>query len=294
MWLYDYNAPQNNPYRESPFAAVTHMGYIDTLPRLSYRWHAHETDYEIAFVTEGEGELIVERQHMKLGTGAIALLPPRVMHYFSCGPQDGMRYFVLRFSPEPSSGELQTFFRAQGIAVTSGINFLPYIQQTMRLLFDLHNVTHGVVDGTFQSLALGLLQLVRLLFTHKALCIRTESNCSAGRILQYLAEAGQGGEKITLDTLAKRFNVSPSHLSRIFSSAYHISPISYLIHLRILNAADLLLKTEDSIEHIAKQVGYDNPVHFTRMFTKHIGCSPTEYRARNPEYTRRYAGDDYN
>ena len=33
MWLYDYkDSEKNNPYKESPFVAITHMSYVDNLP----------------------------------------------------------------------------------------------------------------------------------------------------------------------------------------------------------------------------------------------------------------------
>lgn len=34
MWLYDYkDSEKNNPYKESPFVAITHMSYVDNLPK---------------------------------------------------------------------------------------------------------------------------------------------------------------------------------------------------------------------------------------------------------------------
>ena len=66
-----------------------------------------------------------------------------------------------------------------------------------------------------------------------------------------------------------------------FKKAYDMSPIDYLIYCRITYATEYLLKSERSVAEIAQLVGYDNPTHFTNMFVKRIGCTPTEYREKN-------------
>jgi YesN/AraC family two-component response regulator len=40
----------------------------------------------------------------------------------------------------------------------------------------------------------------------------------------------------------------------------------------------MLLNSNDSISHIARQVGYDDPAQFTKYFKKNLGCSPREFR----------------
>ena len=98
-------------------------------------------------------------------------------------------------------------------------------------------------------------------------------------ILEYLDT--HQADHITLDSLAKRFNVSASHLNRTFNRAFHTSPINYLIDARVTFATEYLLKSNYSVAKIAELCGYDNPAHFTNMFTKRIGCTPAEYRERN-------------
>ena len=54
MWLYDYkDSEKNNPYKESPFVAITHMSYVDNLPKWSYPWHAHQDSYELGYIIDG-------------------------------------------------------------------------------------------------------------------------------------------------------------------------------------------------------------------------------------------------
>lgn len=279
MWIYDYKSEKDNPYRQQPFVEITHMCYIDNLPVWTYPWHDHKDAYEIAIITKGSGHLVIDDQSFPVCVGSVTVIPPDVAHRFTADMDPGMQYYTLRFKSTPEEGELQTFFHSLGCAVTSGINYMPHIQQTLRLLFNIHHANGGVADSTFQSVSLGLLQLTRTLFTNETMTLRIASKYSLGDILSYIQNNRE--QKITLESLAQKFNISPSHLSRIFSNAYHMSPINYLILSRITYATEYLLKSDLTINEIAERVGYDNPTHFTNMFVKRIGCTPSEYREKN-------------
>jgi len=54
--------------------------------------------------------------------------------------------------------------------------------------------------------------------------------------------------------------------------------MQYILSLRMANAQSLLETTEYNISEVAAAVGYDNPLYFSRLFRKHTGMSPSEYR----------------
>lgn len=83
---------------------------------------------------------------------------------------------------------------------------------------------------------------------------------------------------LSLEILANHFFVSKSYLLHQFKKYFDISPIQYLIAVRIENAKLLLLQTDLSIVEIANKVGFNNPAYFTETFTKSIGITPTLYK----------------
>ena len=52
----------------------------------------------------------------------------------------------------------------------------------------------------------------------------------------------------------------------------------HIVSIRITNAQMLLEATNYAVNEIARIVGYDNPLYFSRLFHKQKGCSPSEYR----------------
>lgn len=87
-------------------------------------------------------------------------------------------------------------------------------------------------------------------------------------------------ETINLQQIAQSIPVSLSHLNRLFQKTLHISPMQYVIRLRLIKAKSLLKeKPGVSIKEVANLCGYSDTYHFSKIFKKHIGISPTDYRA---------------
>lgn len=84
-------------------------------------------------------------------------------------------------------------------------------------------------------------------------------------------------ERISLDQIAGNMYLSPFYISKIFKSETGETPIRYLINIRLEKAKELL---EDgwngSIQAVAAQVGYDDAYHFSKLFKKRYGITPSQ------------------
>ncbi len=85
-------------------------------------------------------------------------------------------------------------------------------------------------------------------------------------------------EKDCIATLSKVENVNKRYLSRLFKEHSDLSPQGHMIKLRI-EEAKILLKTRTyPINAVGEAVGYDDVLQFSKIFKKHTGMSPTQYR----------------
>lgn len=89
-------------------------------------------------------------------------------------------------------------------------------------------------------------------------------------------------EAISLDSLAKQFNVTPRTLSRRFVSATGMTPIRFLTRHRLLIARRLLQSTDLQIQQIAEQAGFASSTVLCRNFSNVYSQTPKEYRKSLP------------
>lgn len=83
---------------------------------------------------------------------------------------------------------------------------------------------------------------------------------------------------ISIDGIARYFNFNPTYLTKLFKKAKGISPVKYIIMLRIGYAKNLMQTHQElNIKQIGEIVGYEDPQYFSRIFKEVTGSSPTEY-----------------
>jgi AraC-like DNA-binding protein len=85
-------------------------------------------------------------------------------------------------------------------------------------------------------------------------------------------------EQLSNQHLARLCHMSEDHFIRRFRECVGQSPARYIQEQRVLQAAQALLFTADSIETIAAAGGFANRFYFSRVFIRHMGVSPAAYR----------------
>lgn len=87
----------------------------------------------------------------------------------------------------------------------------------------------------------------------------------------------------TLDDLAGMINVSRHHASQLLNEYFEQSFYDFINYHRIKEAKKLLRNDVDklSIDKIAFDCGFNNRISFYRVFKKHVGLAPSEYRDEN-------------
>lgn len=97
-----------------------------------------------------------------------------------------------------------------------------------------------------------------------------------GQIEQYLRLHFR--EAITLQSLSQQFRLVPNYLSVVFKREMGVTPVEYLMNYRIGQAKRMMDERPDLLlKQVASEVGYPDPLYFSRVFKKQTGQSPTEY-----------------
>lgn len=85
----------------------------------------------------------------------------------------------------------------------------------------------------------------------------------------------------TVAEMARRVNISVSHLNRLFKAEFDLSPTQYLQKLRLERAADLLESSSLGIKEIRYCTGFSDKSVFIKKFKKKYGMLPLDYRKQS-------------
>lgn len=86
-------------------------------------------------------------------------------------------------------------------------------------------------------------------------------------------------ERLRLEEVAKEFFITPYYLSRTFKECMGITFVSYINHLKVEKAKELLRK-EKNVTRVSMELGYESLTHFERVFKTITGMSPTAWKKR--------------
>ncbi|BBH23526.1 hypothetical protein Back11_48710 [Paenibacillus baekrokdamisoli] len=86
---------------------------------------------------------------------------------------------------------------------------------------------------------------------------------------------------LSLTHLSDEFGLNAKYLSRLFREAFGMKFVEYVSNIRMEKSEQLLLETDETIQDIGRSVGYDQSLTFIRVFKKHTGETPGQYRKNN-------------
>lgn len=86
---------------------------------------------------------------------------------------------------------------------------------------------------------------------------------------------------ISLHEIVAMTHLSEGHFRRLFKKIFHVSPIEYILNLRLEYAKNLLLTTNQNLADISDFSGFSNLPYFCLQFKKKIGYTPSEFRKNN-------------
>ncbi len=248
-------------------------------------YHSHSS-LELSYVLSGTGRYLVDGITYEVKSGDLLVCNPGVMHQsIVSNPADPTLEFVvgitdLHFLDMPEN----TIVLPDGGYILSLGSEIK--REISRCCYEILEENASAQPGRYYLIQAQMMKMLILIFRsisghteREAVGMAFESYSKSyvvKKIVQYLKE--NYSQHISLDQIAHNMYLSPVYISKIFKEKTGDSPINYLIKLRLTKARELLLEDKASIKTIASSVGYDDVYHFSKLFKKHYGISPLNFR----------------
>ncbi len=239
--------------------------------------------FELYVLVSGTRELDIENEHYVLEENSLICIAPHYLHRF-----EGNCY--TRYNINFSEDYLDDFqlnvisiCQHQKISMTKEES-AEVFQILDRLITIQNNNTNSfkeVKARVFQSCFAYFIIVLSQLKNFPSTKYVSPNNYSllTRQIISYLHE--NYSSQITLDSLAKKYNLSKRTLSGDFKKHTDMTIIDYLLNIRLNEAKRLLsLANKRKLSHIAEQCGFSSEHYFNLIFKKKFHLSPSEYRKR--------------
>ncbi|NLZ80456.1 MAG: helix-turn-helix transcriptional regulator [Clostridiales bacterium] len=247
----------------------------------------HDHDFaEITYILSGKGKYLVEGKSYDVQAGDLIVCNPGVYHHnVVIDPEAPTIEFFAGFT------DFQFKDMPQNSIILEEGSYIMHTdtelkQRLSKLCYSMLAENESPHVGKYFMLKSYLIQFLLLIIRQNSepnpnLDGRNFESHYKGyvvsQIIDYLDE--NYNEKVSLDRIARNMYLSPVYISKIFKEETGESPINYLIKIRLEKAKDMLETSDsESIKKIANTVGYDDAYHFSKLFKKYYGISPSHYR----------------
>lgn len=256
---------------------LTDIGYYP-LARHHYRERTTGADeYILIYVLGGSGIVRINEQDFAIGANQYIIIPEGIRHSYQADEEDPWTIYWVHFTGTNS----RMMDSISGKAITIAPSEISRIGDRIRLFDEIiDNLSLGFSPDNIEYANMCLMHLLasfKYVNQFRKINYSTEKDIIKKATL-YMKQ--NVNKSLKLKDLASQFNLSTSHFSRMFSKRTRHSPVDYFIRLKMQHACQLLDYSQLRIYEIGREIGYDDPYYFSRVFTKMIGVSPSKYRLK--------------
>lgn len=234
-------------------------------------------DFLIHFILKGRGTFRLGAGQYPLGEGQAFFIPPDTSDFcYTADHDDPWTYAWIGFNGE----QAQSYLMHTGLSASTPARTISPMEDISRVMAELLKTKALTLSNDIKRCGC-LYKLLSLLIASY------QSSQPGSSTHEYPAQTYAIYAKSYIDDNYGRTNITDiagmigidrSYLHSVFKKNFQISPQEYLMQRRLEHAARQLRSCGTPIQQIAREVGYEDSLQFSKIFKKHYGQSPRAYR----------------
>lgn len=262
-------------YARSHYLYVQEVGTLQSLePHVSKRQNLNS--FLFLTVLDGEGVLSYCSEKHKLSAGDCAFINCSQPYSHESSASHPWSLKWVHFNGPGARPYYDYYISRENPYLFHPRNILPFTD-ALDQLYLCHQDKSPLTELTSNKY---ITDIITLCFTENESLKMGEYTISAKirQIHEYISENYR--QKISLEDLSDRFFISKYHLSREYKKFYGITLGNALASQRISHAKSMLRFSDDSIDTIALNCGFQDPGYFIKVFKRAENMTPLQYRKK--------------
>jgi AraC-like DNA-binding protein len=277
--------------------------YIMELTQGDIEAHSHDF-YEMVYVRSGHGDHWIGDEVFPIHAGDLYVINPGERHRYAPAKSEPLRIINLLWLPslvgtilkeedrkstftlrylEPLSRKRSRFEHRLNLSGSAAFRVEALLDEMLR---EQNAMEKSALPGS--ALLLRNLFCALLVLLSRAI-IEKEERAKNSAITRHSPQRGMVetaisyleknmAQQIRIADVAAHVALSESRMSHLFKEHTGLGIIAWLHQHRIARCCSLLLQSDVEIGQAARQVGYNDIRFFYRIFRRHTGCNPSQYR----------------
>lgn len=244
-------------------------------------WHSHEV-YELVYCRKGNGNIILENRDIEFQSGRFILIMPGARHRFLFRQGDSADLKILCLTATDTATHLS-------FSLSSCLRNI----ENSNAVFSDHEKNgelSGIMDKIPDSLGETEKRDLDIIWSRIGLALTLHFKSQGRTDIENQGRHSDNvrsicswidhhlDEQLDLDTIASKFGMSRSLLTKEFRKYTNTSVVEYMNTRRLQKAGSILSKTEMSIAEAAFESGFPSIGNFYGKFKKLYGVTPAEFR----------------
>lgn len=233
-------------------------------------------DHNLIYVLEHHAVWVLEDTPYELAPGHLLIVPPRMWHH-GYSTEKSVTIFSVHLEMTLPGGQdvfdMLSFPRMQQVLPASSLDgYLTGAANEFHRSSENERLLMLPNWGRMIGLELIIDNHRRGWLQHRV------TDPLVAEILEELRR--RADRPVRLGDLARWSGYSPQHINRVFRKVLGVTPLQHHLRLRMDRAAETLLDNPNTrIATVARLLGFADPFHFSRLFRKVHGRSPTQFLA---------------
>ena len=269
---------------------INNCGYyrVHTTPVIETPHPEGRNDYQLLYIAAGKGYFyfkgskkatIVEKGNMVL----FRPKEPQVYYYYA---KDKTEVYWVHFTGWKVEEYLDSYElpKKENVFFTGVSPDYPWIYNQIIRELQVQRVNYEDVIKLFMHHI--FLTISRYIKEGKQ--AKNETISDIERAVHYFNE--NYNKPISIEQYAQEHLMSVNWFIHSFKEVMNVPPMQYIVSLRIAAAKGYLENSDKNINEISNIVGYENALYFSRLFKKHTGTTPSEYKKKNKTRAKEHKG----
>lgn len=261
---------------------VTSCGYyrVYSRPKVSTERPNGRRDYQLLYMASGKGHFYFDgKEHIISEGNMILFRPGEAQMYYYYAPEKTEVYWV-----HFTGCDVDTILDYYKLPESENVFYTgtsPDYQWIYRQIIQELQLCRPNYEEMMTLLLRQIFLLINR-YVQEGMKAGSEVQNEIDKATHYFID--NFNKPINIEEYARSRHMSTNWFIRSFKQILKMTPMQYILSLRMSNAQSLLDNEEYSISEIAQLVGYDNPLYFSRLFHKHLGVSPSDYRKMKNDF----------